>query len=36
MKPMLFYLLVLLVGLVVVVYVPGLTSFLPNLLGFKT
>jgi TRAP-type C4-dicarboxylate transport system permease large subunit len=36
MKPMLCYLLVLLVGLVVVVYVPGLTSFLPNLLGFKT
>lgn len=35
-KPMLWYLLVLLAGLIVVVYVPGLTSFLPNLLGFKS
>jgi tripartite ATP-independent transporter DctM subunit len=35
-KPMLWYLLVLLAGLIVVVYVPGLTSFLPDLLGFKS
>jgi tripartite ATP-independent transporter DctM subunit len=35
-RPMLWYLAVLLAGLVIVVYVPGLTSFLPNLLGFRS
>jgi TRAP-type C4-dicarboxylate transport system permease large subunit len=33
---MLWYLLVLFAGLVIVVYVPGLTEFLPHALGFKT
>jgi len=35
-RPMLWYLLVLFAGLVIVVYVPGLTEFLPHALGFKT
>ncbi len=35
-RPMLWYLLVLFVGLVIVVYIPGLTEYLPHALGFKT